>query len=596
MSTTFDIIIVGGGTAGLALAARLTEDPNIQVLVIEAGEDLTTDPRVNMPAMSQSLLNTSSNWDLRTIPQKWLGGRQLNVYGGRLLGGSSAINTFLFVPTSKAHVDAWANLGNPGWEWSSFSESMAKTYTLANSPWGTLGEGPLQISFADEETQWPSVWRETLSNLGFPISMNPFSGQQQGAFMDPESVHPTTKLRSYSGAAYLEPARSRSNLTIWTETLVDKVIFSQSNTDALIAIGVQYTKDGVTDIVKAKKEVILGAGTIHTPKILELSGIGDVEILQPLGIDVAINNPHVGENLQNHVYVTFTSEVVKKEGFETLDKLLQQDPTAIAAAQEAMAHGKGPLLGANTSGSAQMPLPYFESENGKHELNEHLKGFNTKVDQGKATPAFVRAHESFVRSVIASPTEASALYNTFPGFMIFSDSCAPAPHPPGDDRYLTFAVHLTHPLSRGSTHITSPSATSPGLKIDPNYLSHPLDAEMLARHVQHVEKIKKAEPLAKLFVRGGKRAPEVDLSDLEQVKEYARKSCVGTYHFTGTCSQMPREMGGVVDEKLRVYGCKNLRICDLSIVPIVPRCGTQALAYGIAEHAAKIIKSDLKEH
>ncbi|KAI1142939.1 GMC oxidoreductase [Hypoxylon sp. FL0543] len=471
---------------------RLSEDPDLQVLVIEAGEDVIVEPRVNAPAMNRSLLNTSSNWGLRTLPQ-------CNQY-------------FLFVPTSKAHVDAWTGVGNPAWSWSSFS---------------------------------PAAWRDTISNLGFPVSITPFSGQIYDAFMDPESVHPVTRLRSYAGSAYLGPARSRNNLTVWTEALVDKVIFDRNYTDVIKA-------------VKARKEEILSAGAVHTPKILELSGVGDAEILEPLGIDVIRNNPHVGENLQNHVYLNRTNQVVEQEGFETLDKLLQQDPSAIAAAQEALMKGRGPLTGANTSGSAQMPLPFFSSEDGGKELSELLEGLGAKADPGKATAAFF----------LSPPTEGSGLYNTFPGYMIFGEIGDLVPHPPADERYLTFAVHLAHPLSRGLIHITAPSATSPGLEID-QYLSHPLNVEMMARHVQHVERIKRSEPLA--------------------------KARAGAWHFTGTCSQLPQGMGGVVDERLRVYGCKNLQVCDLSVAPIVSRCGTQALAYGIAEHAAKIIRSDLHE-
>ncbi|KAI0118653.1 GMC oxidoreductase [Nemania sp. FL0031] len=594
MASTFDFVIVGGGTAGLVLAARLSEDPKIQVLVIEAGKDLTSDPRVDMPAMCQSLHDTDSNWRLQTVPQKALGDRQFHIYAGRVLGGSSAINTFIFIPPSENVADSWNALNNPGWEWSNFSQSMASAYTLQDSPWGTLGEGPLHVSFATEETQWPATWRDTLSNLGFPTSMNPLSGKIYGAHMDPESVHPISKLRSYAGSAYLDPARPRSNLTIWTATLVEKVVFDQSESGDPVATGVQFVSSGVRDTVKAQKEVIISAGAINTPRVLELSGVGSAEILEPLGIDIVVNNAYVGENLQNHVYLSIASEVVKQDGFETLDGLLQQDPAVIAAAQEALMKGRGPLTGVNTSGSAQMPLPVFSSEAGKTELDQLFKGASETTDLGKTTPSFAKAHESFVRSVLESPTEASALYTTFPGYGAFDKNGDPLPHP-GDGVYLTVAIHLAHPLSRGSTHITSASASTPGLQIDPKYLSHPLDVEVLARHIQAVDKIKKTEPLAKHFVQGGKRVPaEGDLSDLDTAREYARNACMGAYHFTGTCSMMPREMGGVVDEKCRVYGCKNLRICDLSIVPIIPRCNTQAAAYGVGEHIAKIIKADLQ--
>ncbi|KAI3317213.1 GMC oxidoreductase-domain-containing protein [Xylariaceae sp. AK1471] len=263
---------------------------------------------------------------------------------------------------------------------------------------------------------------------------------------------------------------------------------------------------------------------------------------------------------------TLNFQVAKQEEFEPLDGLLQGDRAAVAAAQEALVVGRGPLTGVNTTGSAQMTLPNFASEAGRHELDQ----------------LFQRSGEE----------PASALYTLFPGCIAFDENGDLLPHP-GDGVYLTFAICLAHPLSRGWVHITSASPSC-DLQIDPNYFSHPADIEVLARHVQAVENIKRTEPLAHHFIQGGKRIPpEGDLSDLDVAREYARKGCRAAYNFTGTCSQMPREMGGVVDEKCRVYGCKNLRVCDLSIVPIIPRSNTQATAYGVAEHAAKIVKADL---
>ena len=537
-----------------------------------------------------------------------------------MLGGSSALNTFVFIPPSKNLVEAWFALGNPSWSWPSFSASMSSAYSAHDTPWGPLGHGPLHVSFATEDTRWPTAWRETISSLGFPASMNPLSGEICGAHRDPETVHATEKLRSYAASAYLQPARSRGNLTVWTDTCVEKILFdrdSSSNSDP-VAVGVQYVKGGgARGIVTARKEVILSGGAIHSPRVLELSGVGNPELLQRLGIDVVVDNAHVGENLQNHVYVALTAQVIPRDGFETLDALLQGDAAALAAAQDALARGRGPLTGVNTSGSAQMPLPFFSSsEAGKRQLDRLFSGSSgdggggggqgqgekeeVEKGPGKVMSAFIDAHEAFVRSVLASPTEASAFYSMFPGYMAFDVKGNVLPHP-GDGLYVTFAVQLAHPLSRGSTHITtttslsSSSSSEANVQIDPRYLSHAADVEVLARHVQQlVQQVKMTEPLASLLVAGGKTShSHEDLSDLEGAKDFVRKACMGAYHFAGTCSQMPRDMGGVVDNEGRVYGCRNLRVCDLSIVPIVPRCGTQATAYGLAEHVARMITSDL---
>lgn len=160
---------------------------------------------------------------------------------------------------------------------------------------------------------------------------------------------------------------------------------------------------------------------------------------------------------------------------------------------------------------------------------------------------------------------------------------------PGNEKYLSIALLLAHSLSQGSVHITSID----DVDINPRYLGHPADIEILARHLQFAETLISTEPLASLIKPGGKRGPEAPVngfSDLNEIKDYLRKMVIGAAHFTGSCATMPKEIGGVVDYKLRVYGCQNLRVCDASIIPILPRANTQATVYGIAELASDLIK------
>ncbi|KAI0839235.1 putative GMC oxidoreductase [Hypoxylon sp. FL0890] len=510
----YDFIVVGGGTAGLVVASRLSEDPETSVLVIEAGEDLP-------------------------------------------------------------------NLGNPGWDYSNFAASMVKAYTLSQSPWATDGHGPLQISIPEDEGGWPSVWKDTIAALGYSISVDPFSGQYYGAVMSAESVQPKSKQRSFVGSAYLQSALPRTNLTIWTKTLVDKVVFNTAGPnkeDGILATGIQYTTDGETRIVHARKEVILSGGTFHSPKILELSGIGDANLLQLLGVDVVIDNPYIGENLQSHPYYTMTFEVKDQENFQTMNGLTRQEPSAISAATEKYQQQQsGPFTKSSLNATAQLPLSDFMTAgaDGDGELDHAFKEACEHVELGKTTAAFAKAHESFVRSVLSSPTEASALYYSFPGFVMLEGEGDMAPIPPGSKNY----------------HITSASPTSPGLAVDPKLLSHPFDVEILARHVQQLEKIFKTEPLAS-HLTAGKRLPLVNnLSDLNEARTLVREKAISAHHHSGTCPMMPRELGGVVDEKLKVYGCKNLRVCDFSIAPLMVRWNPQATVYGIAEHGVQIIKS-----
>ncbi|KAK3312192.1 hypothetical protein B0H66DRAFT_585005 [Apodospora peruviana] len=580
-STEFDFIIVGGGLSGLVLATRLTEDPDIKVLVIEAGNDLTSDPRVNVPAMWPQLQGTTSDWSFKTVPQKGMGGRMLEVPQGRMLGGSAALNGLNFVVSSKDNIDAWgADLGNgPGWNWEGLSKAFRKAYSLTTS--GNIEkEGPVQVTIPEEDTKWPQVWRETFAGLEYDPTGNddPFSGKNLGAVM---------RTRSFAGNAYFAQARSRSNLTLWTTTVVEKLVLEPSST-RVTATGVQYTKDSSeTKTVNAGREVILTAGTFGSPKLLELSGIGEADLLKSLNIEPVIDNPHVGENLQNHpvCVLSFETDPANEEGFETLDKLTRQDPATLAAAMDAYSQKqRGPLSKTNCNAMAHVPLPGISTEEGKADLARLLNSTSTAAEKGKTPSAFAKKHEAFVHSILTNPRKASDGPD---------GRFAPPPSVSGDSGgHFTIGVMLSHPLSRGSCHLAN---TRGELAIDPNHLGHSLDVEILARHVQFLESVLvKSEPLAShIKTKRCAPRPEMGISDANEAKRFVRETAIGASHYTGTCSMMPRELGGVVDPALRVYGCGNLRVCDASIIPLMPRGNPMATVYGVAERAAEIIIAGL---
>lgn len=574
------------------LAARLSEDPTVTVLVLEAGDDQREDPRIAVPSMWPTLLNTSANWGFKTTPQPGLNGRQIPFTQGRLLGGSSAINGMSFTPTSKANVDAWAKLGNESWAWEQFAPSFAKSYTSPSA--GDGQGGPIKLSVPnDPDNPWAGIWYDTLGGLGYPGGGDAFSGRVSGTFINTDAIDPATRRRSYAGNAYLGPASGRSNLTVLAQASVEKIVFDTSNTDGIVANGVQYTRNGQTHTAKVSREVILAAGAVNSPKILELSGVGNPEILQSLGIDVVVRNKHVGENLQNHVMIGVSHQA--RDGLRTMDPVARQEPTALGAAMEAYGKQAGPLASSGTNAVAQLPFPGIQTEEGKSDLERLLAEHMTRpVDDKTTTDAFAKAHEDFVTAVLSSPDEASACYLSFPGFAWFQPDGLMAPPPMGPENYFSIALLLAHPLSRGSVHITSASAgADPSqVAIDSRHLTHPLDIEVLARHLRLLETITASEPLASHLEQGGKRnpgAPET-FSDLDVARDYVRATAVGGNHPVGTCSMMARELGGVVDSSLRVYGCANLRVCDASVIPILPRANLLATVYGVAEHAASIIR------
>ncbi|KAK7740892.1 hypothetical protein SLS53_004955 [Cytospora paraplurivora] len=519
VDATFDVVIIGGGTAGLALAARLSEDPSLQVAVLEAGEDKTNDPRVSTPAMWITTLKTELDWDFQSIKQSALGGTQFDCPAGRALGGTSSINSFLVSPTSKTHIDAWSRLGNPGWNWSSFSTAVQKAFDTVQLRTPKLNE---------PENSWLKVWSDTIGTLGYPTTNDPFSGEVRGAVISPESINPATGKRCSSADAYLEPARQRSNLTVITGATVSKVLFDKdvSGSDDAVAEGVQYTivEDGVTRTAQAmaRKEVIAAAGALSSPRLLELSGIGNAAHLRDLGIQVVVDNPYVGENLQNHVLVGTVFEVQEDSDLPSRDPFNRQDPAVLGAAIADYANGQGLLATCGTNAYAQLPFPEIETVVGRQAADRLIQDAlseGAKFTKGSTitTPAFAAAHEKFVRSVMTSPTDAPVVniaVNTFVPY----DAADPTFRPPG--RWFSVTSILAHPLSRGSVHITNASPRG-GAALDPRFLSHPLDAEVLARSLRYTEeRIVKAEPLAKHL-----RPREVSrFVDAEVAKEYVQRT------------------------------------------------------------------------
>jgi choline dehydrogenase-like flavoprotein len=305
-------------------------------------------------------------------------------------------------------------MGNPGWEWKIMANYYKKFHTLTK-PSNQACEffrldyideevraknGPVQASFPDTlmENPLPTAWVDALKHLGYPASGDPFSGKMFGGYINALSVDPTTKTRSSSVTAYLAPARHRKNLHVSTGSLVEKIVFDTSGSDVR-ATSVQYQKDGKTQTIQVGKEVILPAGTFGSPKLLELSGIGFSALLEKLSIPVIIDNPNVGENLQDHPNASIGYELV--EGVPSNDNILRQNPEALQAAMEAhMTKQSGPFtVGGNFAGSL-LPVHDFVGPNGKETLEQLIKTIED------ATPGpFSPDHAAFVHSILANPTE-----------------------------------------------------------------------------------------------------------------------------------------------------------------------------------------------
>ncbi|KAF4813439.1 Dehydrogenase citC [Colletotrichum siamense] len=596
LDDAFDYVIIGGGTAGLVVASRLTEDPEVRVLVVEAGSDQSANPLVLTPGLVAGLYGKEEyDWNFTSVPQAGLNNRRINQSRGKMLGGSSGLNFMLMLYPTRGVLDAWGALGNDGWDFDSLAPYFRKFATDHPPPQSAKdivglgyhddalnGNGPLQVSFGEGYSAMNTAWMSTFEKLGLGMTGDPRGGKAFGAFQNPCSIDPETKTRSYAANAYYTTAvASRSNLVVLTEALVKKINFNTKSGDAVATGVLVVAKTGEEKEISAKNEVILAAGALQTPQLLELSGIGGRQHLERHGIPVIVDNPNVGENMQDHPVVCQSFEV--GDGVPSGD-VLRDANILNALVGRYQATREGPL-GQSTISSAYTPLADgsgLVQKEGKTSL------FESHKDQIETSAA------KLVRSLVESPDEPTCQYLLFPSQITINDHPANMAEyilPSHPDNYITIMTVLNHPFSRGCVHITSPDFKDlPAW--DPRYNANPLDLELLARNVQFVEKIVGTEPFGGLIKAGGKRLPEMKGSDLERAKETVRQRQISIFHVSGSCAMMPREQGGVVDERLRVYGTKKLRIVDASIFPIEPSGNIQSTVYAVAERAADLIKQD----
>lgn len=460
--------------------------------------------------------------------------------------------------------------------------------------------GPIQTSFAEDNLPLTEAWPKTFKNLNFAMTEDPLSGEAKGGFSNSSSVDPRTKIRSYAGNAYYNlEVRNRLNLHVLTETLVEKVIFdkldNEEATDASVsAIAVQIIdKNGKSHIFRGNKEIILAAGCLQSPKVLQLSGIGDKRLLESHGISTVINNEYVGKNLQDHPYASLSFEVA--DGVQTGDTM--GDPKVVEALMaQYQTSRSGPFAAGAASSQAYMPLVDFLDNKGRSELTQLLEEF---VDKNLNDAEFPAKKQQFdlLRSILESSDDASIQYLMAP--LQYNSSAGPdikamySLERPGN--YMTILTCLSHPFSRGNVQIHSSDPKEKPI-FNPNYLSHPLDLEILARHLQYLEVLTHTQPLASMLKENGRRIPEGKfVGDLSSAKEHAIRAFVSNYHPSGSCAMMPKELGGVVNERLVVHGTRNLRIVDTSIFPLSPRGNIQSSVYAVAERAADLTKQDLSE-
>ncbi|PWN48865.1 hypothetical protein IE53DRAFT_388931 [Violaceomyces palustris] len=596
----FDYVIVGGGTAGLALAGRLSEDPDTTVAVIEAGHaGYDKDDQLLTPnsAYLDSSVGTDYDWQYETTAQPNLlslqdgkGGRKASWPRGKGLGGSSAINGLYYVAASKREHQAWGRLSGDldTWGWHNFRDAMRKSHRYhANSVkelrpvihnyTEIMGDsGPVCVTYPGVSYQPVLDWVPSLEEVGIHAARAPYDGENQGAFIAASTIDRATWTRSFSRNAYLDPiADKRSNLVVIPNQTATRIIFSEDgegdpNAERR-ALGVEFaaSKDSPRVVVTARREVVLSAGAIGSPQILQLSGIGRKELLKKRGIKLVKDLPGVGQNLQDHLASSIEYKPVPNMAMPArgnTSRLNSFVDSSVAYVTLEDLFGSEEEAEAFLSRARKASQVYMKESDAPEPVK---KGWKKQYDillddllRKKSQNGFTGKSKGAIEILLG----------------LSSGS-------------IQIEAALQSPFSRGYVHITS-SDPFEKPSINPNYLKHESDLELLRAGFKLARKVGRTSRLAKL-TGANESSPGPKVGDGGKDEEWDRwiASVVGTeYHPSSTCSMLEEEEGGVVDSELKVYGTVNVRVVDASIIPFSLSSHLMSATYALAEIAADLIK------
>ncbi|MEQ8297499.1 MAG: GMC family oxidoreductase N-terminal domain-containing protein [Nitratireductor sp.] len=526
----YDYVIVGSGTAGATLAARLTEDPSCRVLVLEAGgPDRNFWLKVPV-GYYKAIYNSTFSHLYRSEPDPGIAGRRMDCPRGRVIGGSSSINGLIFIRGQHDDFDDWARLGADGWDHASVLPHFRTLETYSGPASQSRGaHGPLQISDLRNHNPVCDAWLQAGREAGLPD--NPDFNGDSAYGIGSYQLTLRGRWRDSAATAFLKPAMGRPNLTVKLRAHVTGLLFKGSR-----AYGVTYHQNGTLHEAIADSEVILSGGAVQTPQLLQLSGIGPAKLLGDLGIKVRHDAPGVGENLQDHIQMRTIVELAEKG--QSLNDHMRNPISLAKMGFEWLFRGSGPLsVGAGQVGGA-MCTKY--AEGGRPDIQLFVMPLS--VDKpGKPL-------------------------HSYSGF--------------------TTSFWQCHPESRGSIRINS---TDP--KADPtirmNYLSEQRDRDVTIEGLKLLRDIYRQPSFRKLWSR--EVIPGDTFQTDDEIMDAIRANATTVYHLVGTC-RMGNDAHAVVDPQLRVNGVEGLRVVDASVMPKITSANTNAATYMIAEKASTIIR------